>query len=71
MVLPARWQLFVDCEFLFFDGDVTAADQVLQNSADHFTRGPYHVSNILKKLEAANRTEAAALAIQYDLVSKS
>ena len=31
----------------------------------------YHISNILKKLGAANRTEAAALAIQHDLVSKS
>lgn len=31
----------------------------------------FHVSNILKKLEASNRTEAAALAIQYDLVSKA
>lgn len=29
----------------------------------------FHVSNILRKLEAANRTEAAALAIQYQLVS--
>jgi NarL family two-component system response regulator LiaR len=31
----------------------------------------FHVSNVLKKLDAINRTEAAALAIQYDLVSKS
>jgi len=31
----------------------------------------YHISNILKKLGATNRTEAAALAIQYNLVSKS
>jgi DNA-binding NarL/FixJ family response regulator len=29
----------------------------------------YHISNILKKLGAANRTEAAALAVQHDLVS--
>ncbi len=29
----------------------------------------FHVSNILKKLGATNRTEAAALAIQYDLIS--
>ena len=31
----------------------------------------YHIGNILKKLGATNRTEAAALAVQYDLVSKS
>ena len=31
----------------------------------------YHISNILKKLGAANRTEAAALAVQHDLVSNS
>lgn len=31
----------------------------------------YHIGNILTKLGAANRTEAAAIAIQYDLVSKS
>jgi NarL family two-component system response regulator LiaR len=31
----------------------------------------FHVSNLLRKLDAANRTEAAALAIQYDLVSKT
>ena len=30
----------------------------------------YHISNILRKLGAANRTEAAALAIQLDLVRK-
>jgi NarL family two-component system response regulator LiaR len=30
----------------------------------------YHISNILKKLGATNRTEAAALAIQHELVSK-
>ena len=31
----------------------------------------YHVSNILSKLGAANRTEAAALALENDLVPKS
>jgi len=31
----------------------------------------YHISNILQKLGAANRTEAAALAIKHELVSKS
>jgi len=31
----------------------------------------YHISNILKKLGASNRTEAAALAVQHDLVSNS
>jgi len=31
----------------------------------------YHISNILKKLGAANRTEAAALAVQHDLVPNS
>jgi NarL family two-component system response regulator LiaR len=31
----------------------------------------YHISNILKKLGASNRTEAAALAIQHELISKS
>ena len=31
----------------------------------------YHISNILRKLGAANRTEAAALAVQHDLVSNS
>ena len=31
----------------------------------------YHISNILKKLGASNRTEAAALAVQHDLVPNS
>ena len=31
----------------------------------------YHISNLLKKLGASNRTEAAALAIQHELISKS
>ncbi len=31
----------------------------------------YHISNILKKLGAANRTEAAVLAIEHHLASKS
>jgi NarL family two-component system response regulator LiaR len=30
----------------------------------------YHVSNILSKLGAANRTEAVALAIEYNLVAR-
>ena len=29
----------------------------------------YHIGNILKKIGAANRTEAAALAIQHDLIN--
>ena len=31
----------------------------------------YHVSNILSKLGASNRTEAATMALEYDLVPKS
>lgn len=31
----------------------------------------YHISNILKKLGVSNRTEAAALAVQHNLVTKS
>ena len=51
---------------LLVDGDSNA--EIAQKLAVSVSAVKYHVSSILLKLGASNRTEAASLARQYNLV---